>query len=256
MATKKEKDAAYEQFLADLKAINPQFEELLKDEKASTKLREGVLARQDYSSSMDALRKEREDMEGFLTQERQKIEGWTNWYRDVTSDVTKMQQELTAYRDEYGELTREGKHAARQQGISQEEFKKVLEGEFQQREVATMKFLDDLTELKIEHRERFKERLNTADVFKVAAEKNLPLDLAYQVYTADKVEAERKNRYDEDMKKAREEGAAEALAKHNLPMVPSTSDIRPHSIDSQDAPKDSRARVSAAVAAFVGGNKS
>lgn len=253
---KKDKDTIYQEFLADLKALNPEIEKVL-DEKVTSKLKESVLARADYSASMDALKKEREDLQTYLAAEKQKIDGWQTWYGNATTEFAQMAKEVQAYRDEFGELnTADKRRAAAQAGLTPEQFEQKLNEELQRRETAYMKFMDDLSDLKMEHRERFKERLDTSAVYKIAGEKSLPLDVAYDIYIADRVEADRKTAYEADMKKAREEGAREALAKHNLPVVPSTSDIRVHTLDAKDVPTTSRERVSAAVSAFLGGNKS
>src|SRR5690242_13744768 len=129
MATKREKDAAFNDFLADLKAINPQVEELLKDEKVSTKLREGVLARADYSSNMDSLRAEREQFEQQVQEARQKIEGWQKWYGDVSQEMSSVQDRLRQYETLYGTIdnSADRHQVARAMGISKEELSNVLE---------------------------------------------------------------------------------------------------------------------------------
>lgn len=254
---KKDNEALYQAFLADLKTIAPEVEEVIaKNEKATAKLKESVLARSDYNAQSDALRKEREDMQTFLQTERQKIEGWTKWYADTSGEYAATVDELKKYRDEFGDLTDAGqRREAARHGMSKEEFESKLSEEITKRDTAAIKFVDDLTDLKIEHRQRFGERLNTEEVFKIAGEKQLPLDVAYDVYIADRVEDLRKKDFDDAVKKAREEGAAEALAKHNLPVMSSDSSIM-HVLDqSKEIPRDSNSRVSAAVTAFLNRNK-
>src|SRR5262245_19407618 len=104
MASKKDKDALFNDYLAELKAINPQLEEVLKDDKVSAKLREGVLARADYSQSMDQLRSEREQFEGQIAEARAKIDGWQKWYGDTTKEFASEREKLEAYKKQYGDL--------------------------------------------------------------------------------------------------------------------------------------------------------
>ena len=251
---KKDKDTIFNEFLADLKSVNPQIEEILKDEKVSAKLKEGVLARAEFSSQMDALSTERRQFESEVAEARQKIERWQDWYGKTSQEVATIQDELKRYRDEYGELTHEGRRAAKAQGLTAEEFDKKLQDEINKRDLANLKFADDLTDIKIDYRERFKEKLDTGAVFKIAGEKNLPLDAAYNIFIADKVEEQRKVAYAEEIKRNREEAVAEYAAKHNLPVIDSNP-AHVHVLDMKDVPTDSSSRVSAAVAAFMNRNR-
>lgn len=247
----KNKDAAYDAFLADLKAINPSIEEMLKDDKVSAKLREGVLARAEFSSNMDQLAADRKVFAGEVDQARTTIAGWQKWYGDTSQQFAGTADELQKYKEAYGDLDADGQHkVARQVGMTPEAFEKRLGEELQRREAGYLKFTDDLTDIKIEHRERFKEKLDTNALYKIAGDKNIPIDVAYGVYIADRVEDLNKASHKEELQKARDEGAREALAKHNLPNIPSNSEMV-HVIDVKDAPQGSNARVAAAIHGFL-----
>lgn len=247
----KNKDAAYEAFLADLKAINPAIEEIIKDDKVSAKLREGVLARAEFSSNMDQLEADKKLFGQEVNEARTKIAGWQKWYGDTSQQFAGTADELQRYRDAYGELDADGKRKVAQQvGMSAADFEKRLGEELQQREVGYLKFTDVLTDIKMEHRDRFKEKLDTNALYKIAGEKNIPIDVAYGVYIADRVEDLNKASMKEELQKAREEGAREALAKHNLPNISSNSEMV-HVIDVKDAPQGSNARVAAAINGFL-----
>lgn len=246
----KKNDAAYEAFLADLKAINPQIEELIKDDKVSAKLKEGVLARADYSSAMDSLRTERESFATEVAEARQKISGWQTWYGETSTQVATMQDKLKQYETAYGEIEPEGtKRAAARMGVSKEELEKALDTKMNQRDLAALKFADDLTDIKMDFRDRFKEKLDTEAVYKVAGERGVDLKTAYDLHIATRVEEARTKDIDERIKKERLEAVTEYASKHNLPVGPSHSDIV-HSVDSKDAPKTSHERVAAALAGF------
>lgn len=244
------KDTAYQEFLADIKAIAPGIEEILKDDKVSSKMREAVLARAEFSSQMDSLRTERESFAAEVKEAQDRIAGWQKWYGDTSKQFAATADELQKYKDEFGDLdpAAQRKEAAKV-GLTPEEFDKKLNDALEQRSTAMVKFADDLTEIKLQHRDRFKEKLDTQELFKLAGEKNLPLDVAYDVYIADKVEAQTKQKHEEALKLAREEGAREALAQHKLPVLNSNPGIV-HVLDTKDAHRDSSSRISAAVNAF------
>lgn len=249
MAAKKN-DKAFDDFLADLKTINPKIEELIADESVKTKLREGVLARSEFSSQMDNLRVEREAFGHEVTEARKKIDGWTSWYGTASQEYANQKEQLEAYKEEYGELTTGQKHReAAKVGLTTEEFEAKLNSKIQEHDVAALKFMDHLSDIKIEHRDRFKERLDTAKVFEIAGEKNLPLDAAYKEYIADRVEEQRTKDIEERIKQAKEEGAREALAAKGFPVISNNSDLT-HVLDIKDAPRTSNDRIAAAVAAF------
>lgn len=252
---KKSKDTIYQEFLAELKAINPKIEEVLTDDKVVTKLREGVLARADYSQSKDELDAQKAQFEQEVQEARTRIAGWQKWYGEESQKSATLVDKLNRYIDEYGELDNAGqRREAAKHGMTKEEFDAALNAELEKRSTAMIKFADDLTDLKMDYSKRFGERLNTEELYKIAGEKNLPLTAAYDQYVAPRVEAQKKVEFEEAIKKAKEEGAAEALSRHNLPNVSSQSSLG-HVLDSKDAKTDSSARVADAVASFMKQNK-
>lgn len=254
---KKDKDALYTDFLADLKSVvgddkwTAVEEGLVKNEKASAKLKDSVLARSEFSRAMDELDTARKEFQQFQATEKQKIDGWQKWYGETSQDFATASDQLRQYKETYGDLDdRSQRREAAKVGLTPEAFEKRLNEEIQKHDVAALRFVDDLTDVKIEHRDRFKEKLDTDAVYKLAGEQGIPLKVAYNLFIADRVEDQRKTQYTEDIKKAREEGANEALAKHNLPVMSSHSDIV-HTLDAQNPLTNPRERVSAAVKDFV-----
>lgn len=248
---KKNNDAAYESFLADLKAINPQIEELIKDEKVSAKLKEGVLARADYSSNMDALRAERETFAQEVADARNKISGWQKWYGEVSQAVATTQDELKAYKEAYGDLDSTAqRRVAREAGFTKEEFEKRLQDEINKRDVANLKFADDLTDIKLDYRDRFKEPLDTEAVYKVAGERGTDLKTAYESFISERVKAQDAEALKERIKKERDDAVREYASQHNLPVVDSRPDVT-HVLDAKDAPKTQHDRVAAALAGLA-----
>lgn len=245
----KKNDAAYESFLADLKTINPAVEEILKDEKVSAKLRESVLARSEFSSQMDALKSERETFNAEVTEAQKRIAGWQDWYGKTAAELAAEKAEIDKLKQAYGEVAVNDIQNAKNYLTADQ-----LQKELQQRDVANLKFATDLVKINNDHFRRFKEELDMDAVYKVAAEKQVPLDAAYNFHIADKVAAKNKAEFDDAIKAAREEGAKEALSKHNLfPAVSSTSDyVGPHAANAnQEVSRDAESRVANAVAAFM-----
>ncbi len=253
---KRDKDAAFNEFLADLKAINPQIEDLLKDDKVSSKLREGVLARADYSANMDTLRAERESFATEVQEARTKIQGWQNWYGEATNEMATTQERLKQYEQAYGpiESGADRREAAKTLGISKEDVNTLLEDRMNQRDIAALKFADDLTDVKIDHLGRFKERLDTTAVFEIAGKQGVDLKTAYNLHIADRVEEMRTKDVEERIKQASEDAVRDYASKHNLPVVPTQSDMV-HVLDAKDIPASSRDRIAAAVAATQAGRR-
>lgn len=246
---KKDNEALYQEFLADLKKINPKIEEIL-DDATNAKLKDSVLARAEFSRQSDELRAQREELLAWQEAEKQKIDGWQKWYGDTSREVAAMNDKLTKYVEAYGELDDAGqRREAAKVGLSKEDFEKQLNSRLQERDVAALKFVDDLTDLKIEHRDRFKEKLDTSAVYKIAGEKNLPLDVAYKLYINDRVEEQNKVQIEERVKREREEAVADFASKHNLPVISSSPD-HIHVLDVKEPLYDRSARIAAAVKDF------
>jgi hypothetical protein len=243
---KKDNEAIYQEFLADLKKINPKVEEIL-DDATNAKLKESVLARSEMSRQMDALTAERAEVAAFVEQEKTKVQGWQDWYGSVTKDISNIQTELKSYKDAYGELDSTSKRQiAESHGMTKEDFERNL----QQRDVAAIKFVDDLTDLKIDHRDKFKEKLDTSAVYKIAGEKNLPLDVAYNLYIGDKLQKLNDANVEARIAQARTDAVAEYATKHNLPVISSNPDYV-HPLDVKQPLTNPNERINAAVADYT-----
>lgn len=247
---KKDNEAIYEAFLDDLKKINPKITEVL-DDATNAKLKESVLARSEMSRQMDALQVERNEVQNYLAQEKTKIEGWQNWYGDVAKRDATRENELKAYKEAYGDLDSTSKRQiAESHGMTTEDFDKKINAQFQTRDAAAISFVDTLTDLKIDHRDRFKEKLDTTALYKIAGERNLPLDVAYNLYIGDRVKEQQSVELTERIKKEREDAVTEYATKHNLPTISSSRDYV-HNLDVAKPLTDRNERISAAVNDFM-----
>lgn len=244
---KKNSDTIFKDYLAELEAINPGLKDILADERVSAKLKEGVLARSDYSAQMDSLRTERESFATEVAEARQKIAGWQSWYGTASTEVAGLKDKLTKYEDTYGELEAGNAKAAARMGVSKEELNTLLESRTREHDLAAIKFADHLTDIKIDFRDRFKEKLDTEAVFKLAGEKQVDLTTAYNLHIADRVEEMRTKDVDERIKQARADAVSEYASKHNLPVM-SNDSVMTHVLDSKDVATTPQSRVAAALA--------
>lgn len=222
---------AYEQFLAEVLQGVPDesraaIEGALKDTQIAPKIRERVLARSDYSRQSDALRAEREAFQREVSEARTKIQGWEKWYGETSQQQAQLQERLNAYQSQFGDLE-DG--TVKPQGISQEVFDKRLADEFDRRDRDAIAFADLLTELKLDHRDKFKEKLDTRALVQYATEHNLPLQAAYREFVAPKDEELRAADLEAKIKAAKEEGKREALSEHKLPVASGFGDV--HTLD-------------------------
>lgn len=256
----KTKEELYNAFVADVLAKVPAakrdaIKQVLDDEDFATTAREGVLARADYSRSMDELAASRQTFEDEVEEARSRIQGWTEWYQGVAQDTATMRDRIAQYEAAFGRLDPEVRRALQTgQGnpkyLTAEDFNTALQAELQKRDASAIAVADVLTDLKIQHQKDFSERLDTKALLKIATDRNIPLDVAYQQLVGPALEDKRQKDLDARIAKAKEEGAAEALSKHHLPVVPGPT--APHPIDNvgkiPQGATGQRDRVSAAVA--------
>jgi hypothetical protein len=216
--------------------------------KPSKKLREGVLAREDYSKNSDELRAERQKFDGEVAEARSRINGWESWYGKTSTEVATMKEQLAAYEAEHGPLSGDKgsvKHPA-VKSITEEDLQKAIYAS----QGASLKFGTDLMKVGMRHMKQFGEELDTDKLIEVATKENLPLNAAYDVMVADKREEARTKALNERIKKEREEAVSDFQAKHHFPVV-SPDSGRPHALDLQPkVGKTETDRVAAAVGDF------
>lgn len=239
----------YEQFLAEVLSAVPEenraaIEGTLKNEQLAPRIRERVLARSDYSRQSDTLRQERLAFEAQVAEAKNKISGWENWYAQTSAEQTRLQAENAAYKAQFGDV--DGEPVKQPTGITEEAFNNRLTSELDRRDRDAIAFADVLTELKLDHRDRFKEKLNTAELVEFATKNGLPLQAAYREYVSPKEEELREADLSAKLKAAKEEGAREALSQHRLPTASGFSEV--HTLDRvADVGKTSSDRVRNAV---------
>lgn len=239
---KKTGKAAYDEFLADVLSAVPEdqrgtIEEVLTNDAVVGRAANRVMQQSEFSRQMDALRAR----EAELTTKTQE---WENWYTDASREFARSQEQLDAYRSTFGDLG-EGAVPPQPRGLSPED----LARELARRDQMAITFADVLTDLKDEHKSTFGERLNTRELIQFCESKGLPLEAGYKMYISPRLEEKRKTEFDEQLRRAREEGASEALSRHHLPVAPSATEI--HALDAQNIKTDPNERIRAAVESFT-----
>ena len=188
----------------------------LTDDSIAPKLREGVLARSDYSRHMDELAKRRAEVDSYIAEQQERVKGWETWYADASTQLNETQSMLEKYRATYGDLT--GTPAP---ALKREDIESLLAARIgKEREglgTWMVDAVDKLTDLKIQHRQDFGERLDTRALSDFAAKHNLSdLDVAYKLYVEptlnERRDADMKAKLGEARKQALEEGKRLAIA--------------------------------------------
>jgi len=231
---------SFEAFLADVLSYVPEerrgvVEEALAGD-ARSELEKGYRRQSDYSREMDRIRQREAELDATLTEANERVAGWQDWYQTASQEYEDMKRQVALKSDD--DLP---SHPAT--GISKEE----LATELAARDRMAIAFADVLTDIKIEHKERFHEKLDTQKLTDYALKRGIPIDVAYREFVAPKEEEIRKKDLEKQLADARAEGAREALTHHRLPVV--SGPLEQHPLDLAPSTKtNSNDRVAAAIA--------
>ena len=195
-----EKQQAFMTMISD-----PDFEKVLATDVIAPRLRQD-----DYSRNMDAL--------------KAKEKTWTEWYSGALAKTASDQQIVDAarskvaeYEAQYGTLTVEQRAAAVTQTVDSIS-KKDFDTRLQQQEQGFITLLKWAATKPLEHLQRFGTTLDVAAVEKLAVEKGINLNQAYEELVAPIAATKTAAEFDAKLKAAREEGAREFASTHQIPM--------------------------------------
>lgn len=249
----------YDTFLSSVLAKVPDerrelIEQAFKDDLVAPMLRDAVLARADYSRKLDEFGREVSEARGQIAQ-------WQDWYAGEVETAAARQQRLEQYQELYGDLDEEHQPPAERQhearaketavaGIDE----KTLNATLATRDQLAIQFADVLTDLKLDHRDKFGEKLDTTALMKYSTDHGVNIRDAYRALTADQEAKLAETRIAEREAAAREAGRQEVLTQHKLPTGPPRRE--PHFLENKDYSKTPSERVSRAVAAFNAGMSS
>jgi hypothetical protein len=232
-------------------------EEALRDPIVTKALDTGYRRQDDYSRNMDELKKARQEAEkevqqarGALSLEREQL---VDWYSKANEQYQAATGKLKQYQEEYGDLESGVKPKAPENTMTREEYEEAMRLALDDHSRSAIKFADVLTDMKMEHRERFSERLDTDALFEHQAKTKLPLTAAYKDFVSERVMEAEKAKHEEALKQAREEGLREGRSQANLPVRPDASNPV---FQALEKPMTSEDRVNAAVSAWRQGEHS
>lgn len=224
MAKKLTKDEAFAAFLTELQNEFPedQREQVAAALNGSAKAKDAFLRQSDYSRFMDEARAEREAVrtaaEAEIATARDIADKWNKWGETSYSELSTATERLRQYEATYGPID-PNNPAKAVPGFSKDEVAALLEAKLTERSQQMVAFADVLTDLKMSHRDSFKEPLPTQDLLKFAADNGITdLTRAYGLFTQPRIEERREQEHADALKRARDEGAREALSNVKLPI--------------------------------------
>lgn len=188
-----------------MKALdNPKFAEALG---------QGVARQSDYSRAMDELRAQQSQVE---TIGRQQKEWWDKTKPAVDQTVAK----LSDYERRFGPLDGDGGNRGGEgSGLSRAEVEKLLKEHADKGMAFTASVSKQMGYLLQDYAIKFPGKvLDLEAIEKKALEGNMTIRQAYESAIAPELEAKSKADHETELKKAREDGAREALSKHNIPV--------------------------------------
>lgn len=251
------KDEQLAAFKAEILAAVPEsdraaIQTALDNQAVATRLRDGVLRQSDYSRAQDQLRADREALDARVNEAATRIEGWNEWYKQVSAETEALKAQTAAYEEAYGPL--EGAER-RHPSLSREDVAKLVSDQLardgQQFMNQHLGLTDMLVDIKFDFKDKFGETLPTKEFLDFVKTSGLPPQIAYREYIAPRVEEQNKKAFSEQLKKAKEEGAREALSSHKLPVMPTTTEAHPVDLmGAKDRPKTQGDRINAALATF------
>jgi hypothetical protein len=174
----------------------------LGNEKFAKELESGVKRHSDYSRAMDEVRAQTTKLE---TEKKSYLE----WYDNALKVDAAREEELQQYRAGKGGTTTVTPTTVVNPGFSKKEI--------EDREGNLIQIVKQGMRLASRHAAKFGEELDTDALEKLAVEKGLNLERAYDEYVRPRVEEARQKEFDEKVKLAREEGIREGLSKRDLP---------------------------------------
>ncbi len=232
--------------------------EVLADQKVESRLKDTVLMRSDYSRNMDKLRDEEKALQTKLKETEDFYQAQIMADHNNREAFENMRSELEKARSAgYSHTTykteEEGGGQVSANYVTKEQYEKAqaqLQGQ-------ALELIGKSNFLSVKHFKEFGEPLNIEEVFKHAMSKSLPLETAYDSFTAELRQKRQEEKYKKEKDEAVQEAVRDALSKHNLPLL----DSRPHGIHAiRDMKSDqvghtSAERVAAATNAYLRGEK-
>lgn len=201
----KQAGVAPEKQQAFLSAFDDEISKVLQAEAIAPKLRQD-----DYSRNMDALRKKEAESVAYY----QKLLGWE-------SEVKANAEKLAAYEAAYGQLDGNGQRQPVVQQVQQPDFsalKKEWQDELAKRDGQVIGLLKTGMAIASQHAAEFKERLDVDALEKIATEKQMSLQAAYDEFVRPRREEKSLEARKHELQQAREEAVRDFATKQHIPV--------------------------------------
>jgi len=188
-----------------------------------TDVSNGYKRQEDYSREMDGLRGEKERLKTWY--EKEELPKYQRYQQSL--------ERLEAYQTKYGELDdpqglnngdRDRGNGGGGNGngntgyMSKEAVSKYVEEQLRARDGAYVGLTKTAVRIGHDYVRRFNEPLDVDAVEKIALERGLPLDQAYDVYVAPKEREAMEKRHKDEIEKAKQEAVRDYQSRHQLPV--------------------------------------
>jgi hypothetical protein len=182
----------------------------IENEKFATALSGSLSRQEDYSRNMDALRKDREGLEAEKST-------WREWYAKAVEQDAAREAELVKLRG--GQPTNTTTTSTSiNGGLTKADLEKILAQE-RGSLIAVTKAMGRIAS---RHAAEFKEALDVDAVEKIAIERGIRVEDAYEQYVAPRVAERQKAEFEQKLKDAHDAGVKEGMSKHGIPDDAST----------------------------------
>jgi hypothetical protein len=179
----------------------------VENDKFATALAASVSRQEDYSRNMDALRKDRESFETDRT-------SWKDWYAQATAREAEIAAELEDLRKKaHAGGSGGGGGNGDKVGMTREDLDKILAGE-RGNMISVIKAMGTIAS---RHAAEFHEALDVTAVEKIALEKRITVEQAYEDYVAPRIQTRKDEEFAAKLKAAHDDGVKEGLSKVGLP---------------------------------------
>lgn len=227
------------------KSAKQYFEEMCREAGLTPEETQSALAfvsNDKLTSRLDSLvRTGTEDYQAQLGRVRaadQKLQEYANWYGTASAEYSKMADELARLKAGVGQPN--GIPDINNLDLSRYTTKEDIAKIVQDQGARFATVIKQATGITADHVARFHEKPDLEAIDRIAQERNVPLDTAYEIYIRPRVDEQAKLDLDRKIKDARDEAVRDYASRHRLPVDPvpaENSYINPRG-PRPDAPKD------------------
>ena len=217
MAKKETLDAGkniFERALAKLpKEQQDTLNALMGNEEFVATIGEHGLMREDYSRLADAAKLEAEKAKSLYDQNLAWREERITTLAKADEAISTLEKMKAAGVKIDGDGTTTTTTPSAPSGLTKEEVEKLIQGKVTATELQGISFMSTLTDIGLGHFAEFKEKLNTKEVIKLAQEKGLTLEGAYDSLVVDRRKARAEEDIQRRLKEAEQKGFESAMTK-------------------------------------------